>query len=265
MIERRKYIIFNAGAWLATLVVGLFLLVLLREFGSRLNTRHEANALLAKARAQLQAGNTSDAQRSAVNALAVTPSIAPGILESFGGYLLGMPLLDERLQQVLSIQKPQDAVLAEYELLTGKPELALEPLRRYEQSGGKRPEPYLWLGRLYADSGDFSSAQKAYAVFWKLSKSAYGIGPTEWIGKNAGSGPPLDRAWRMFRVGLWNGIADVVPSEEVKPERLFYQALSYDLNGDTAGATTLYAQLLNERPTHLPAIKRLHFLAQQGK
>lgn len=265
MPERRKYIVFNAGIWLATLVAGLFLLVLLREFGTTLTTRHEARALLAKARAQLQAGNTSDAQRSAVNALAVAPSIAPGVLESFGGYLLGMPVLDERLQQAFASQKPEDAVLAEYELLTGQPEQALEPLRRYKQSGGRRPEPYLWLGRLYADGGDFTLAKNAYAAYWKLSRSAYGIGPKEWTGKNARSGPPVDRAWKLFRIGLWEDVTDVIPSGEVQPERLFYQALGQDLKGDTAGAMDLYAQFLKERPTHLPAIKRLHFLSLQAE
>ncbi|HUW59651.1 MAG TPA: tetratricopeptide repeat protein [Candidatus Bathyarchaeia archaeon] len=266
MIERRKYIVFNAGAWLATLVVGLFLLVMLREFGSRLNARHEARALLAKARTQVRAGNTSDAQRSAVNALAAAPSIAPDIMKLFSGHLLGMPVLDERLRQVFTTQKTPDTVLAQYELLAGRPEQALEPLRRYEKSGGKQPGPYLWLGRLYADTGDFTSARKAFDTYWKLSRSTYRIGPNEWIAKNANSGPPLDRAWKMFRMGLWDDVTFVIPSSVTQPERLFYRALSYDLNGDTAAAIELYAQLINERPTHLPALKRLHFLsAEKGK
>ncbi|MCX5771203.1 MAG: hypothetical protein NTZ09_13175 [Candidatus Hydrogenedentes bacterium] len=128
MTERRKYIIFNAGAWLATLVVGLFVMVLLREFGSKLNARREAGALLAKARTQVRAGNTSDAQRSAVNALAVSPAVAPDVMKLFGGYLLGMPVLDERLRQAFDTEKAPDTVLAQYELLAGRPEQALEPL-----------------------------------------------------------------------------------------------------------------------------------------
>ena len=265
MGERRKYIIFNAGAWLAMLVAGLFVLVLLREFGTRLTAQHEARALLAKARIQVRAGNTSDAQRSAVNALAVSPSVAPDVMKWFGGYLLGMPVLDERLRQVLTTAPRPDTVLAQYELLAGRPEQALEPLRRYEKTGGKQPAPYLWLGRLYADGGDFASAKKAYAAYWKLSRSAYGIGPIECIGKNANSGPPLDKAWKMFRMGLWDNVTFVIPPSVSQPDRLFYEALSRDLNGETAAAIELYAQLLNERPTHLPALKRLQFLYLQSE
>ena len=265
MTERRKYIVFNAGAWLATLVAGLFLLVLLREFGTRLTAQHEARALLAKARTQVRAGNMSDAQRSAVNALAVSPSVAPDVMKWFGGYLLGMPVLDERLRLAFTTEKAPDTVLAQYELLAGRPEQALEPLRRYEKTGGKQPGPYLWLGRLYADAGDFASARRAFDTYWKLSRTVYHVGPNEWIGKNANSGPPLDRAWKMFKMGLWDDVAFVIPPTVTQPERLFYQALTHDLKGDTAAAIELYAQLLNERPTYLPALKRLHFLSQRSE
>jgi hypothetical protein len=265
MPERRKYLVFNAGAWLATFAVGLFLLVVLREFGTSLTARHEAHALLAKARAQLTAGNTVDAQRSAVNALAAAPSVAPDVMKWFGGRLLGMPILDERLRQIFATEKPADNILAQYEMLAGDPARALEPLLRYQQDRGAQPEPYLWLGRFHADAGDFVSARRAFDTYWELAISAGGAGPEEWIAKNASSGSPLDRAWKMFKWGLWDDAARVIPSSLDKPERLFYQALGRDLDGDTAGATDLYAQLIRERPTHLPSLKRLHFLSQRAE
>lgn len=261
MTERGKYIIFNAGAWLAVFAAGLFLLALLRGFGTSLVARHEARGLLDQARTQLEAGNADEAQRTIVSALAVAPSVAPDVVGTFGGRLPGMPVLDDRLRQLFREDPPPEGVLAEYEMLAGDPARALELLEQYQEKAGKQPEPYLWLGRLHADHGDFQAAQKAFDTYWRLSRSVYDIGPDEWIAKNADAGPPLDRAWKMFQMGLWRQASRVVPPELEEPERLFYQALSLDMQRKPAEAAPLYAQLLEVRPTHLPALKRMQFLS----
>jgi tetratricopeptide (TPR) repeat protein len=252
MKERRKYIALNAGAWLATLVAGLFVLAMLRGVGVRLTVQHNARTLLADARAQLRAGNVSDAQRSGVMALAATASVVPDVIALAGGQLLGMPVLDERIRHAFAEQRPAELVLARYELVSGDPAKAVEPLRRYQQSNGKQPEPYLWLGRLYADQGDFVSAKKAYDKYWMLAGGS---------SRKTAANNTLDGAWRLFEAGLWQQAA-VVPSGWDKPEWLFFIGLGKDIAGDTTGAMESYKELLQQRPAHFFAVKRVDFLTQ---
>lgn len=263
MTERRKYIIWNGGAWLATLVAGMFLIIVLRQFGAALAARHEAQALLTQAHHQLKAGDAGDAQRSIVNALAVTTAIAPNIVQEFGAALLGMPALQERLQKIFESRRPPDDILAEFEFLLGDPRRALEPLQRYAASAGRLPGPYLWLARLYIENGDFFAARTAFDTYRMLNKSLLGLSESEWIQRNANEGPPIERAWKLFHVGLWAEIPHVLPADIDVPERLFFRALRYDLDGNREKALEIYGELLTERPTHLLALKRVRFLAKQ--
>ncbi len=270
---RYRYLIYNVFAWCAMLTLAVVLLAVLRQYGSAFSVRHEARSRLREAEHLYENGLTNECERSILTAMTEAPELTSEVLEQFDLRLVGMPLVLQRVEQVLRTGGLDDKLArAQYYLLTGDSDRAVRLLEMYSRQRGGDYQCNLWLGRIYLVRGDLAKARSQFDAYWRkapLSSSQI----LEYL-PSADSPDHADRllqtgrslfwagqwrqALRMFDSAVREGAAETA-------ELLYYRGVAEEMRNEPERARNAYARAVSMEPSHYRSLQRLQALLADEK
>ncbi len=266
-----RFILYNALLWLAVFFAGVAYLSFIREYGTGLTTRYNAQTLVNSAAEAHAQGDAFQATQQLRRALETYPSIAGAIVDRFGADLLGLPVLRAELRAAMNTPAAQRDIpavqRAKFHILQG--ELAEAEAVLEEASGRSRQDPGAWLllVRIRLERGDPAAAHDAFARYWAAAPHSREPAVTAILGEDGpGEGesvPPLV-LYRLLHVGLWDeAFALAATLRENNPdiaEGWRIAGLEAEVNGAREEAIAHYERALELLPNHLAARQGLERL-----
>lgn len=256
----QRYIAYNVVLWLAVAVAAAVLLATTRQYGVAMTVRHAARQLLHRADA-LYLQSPYESRTALMDSLATDPGIVAEAIGTMGPRLLGMPGINEALEQAMKASKDNPALAqAQYRILLGYGSAVGSLLQSAQARRGAPREIERWLGQLALDDGDIFVAQKHFAKFWKGKTSERA--EVESRIRSGSSADEEARAGReLFVIGLWDEAFGAFEAARNKgaadPDLPFYEGVQHELNENDAAAVSAYRAVLSRLPTHRLALVRL--------
>jgi hypothetical protein len=202
----RQYILYNLGIWFGTALAAMLLIVAVRQYGTEMTARSEAERLLAEAKALLQGNAPFECQNAIEQAVRVYPPIAVQVTEDFRGQLLGLPVVHARVRKLLAASPEQfpPHTRALLDILNSPAPVAAQALAGLDGSAANA-DLHLWRARFDLDQGDIPAAAKAFSAYWQSQPER-----RQTLRRDiSGSREPEPAAYaaiarRLFHAGLWN-------------------------------------------------------------
>ena len=258
----QRYIAYNIALLVLITLCALLALTLMRQYGTTLTRRHDADTLLQQAHTSFQQNALFECQRTLERALATDASIAEDVINTFADNLLSLPNIQLRLHELLlqhkiTLSKTAHGQLALY---SAQPQEAQKNFQKGAENG--EITALHWLGQLHLEKGELLKAQDCFTRYWshypelrqKLYEDILSPAPKNAIEHQR-------NGQRLFQIGLWREAFKAFDNARKKGAQNadldFFAALELELNQHPEKAIPRYRAILQKLPTHYRSLQRL--------